>query len=72
MACCSRCCSTGSRAVDVRYKRLVLTYSHGQGLNATSFLGSTEKAAGMTLHEPWTTGGGVGLLLVDELGFLPD
>jgi hypothetical protein len=59
-------------AVDVRYKRLILTYSHGQGLDATSFLGSTEKAAGMTLREPYSTGGGVGVLLIDELWVLAD
>jgi hypothetical protein len=59
-------------AVDVRYKRLILTYSHGQGLDATSFLNTTETRAGMTLAEPWTTGGGVGLLLIDELWVLAD
>jgi hypothetical protein len=59
-------------AVDVRYKRLVLTYSHGAGLDPTSFLGSTEKAAGMTLREPYSTGGGVGVLLIDELWLLAD
>jgi hypothetical protein len=59
-------------AVDVRYKRLVLTYSHGQGLDVTPYLSASEKAAGMTLHEPWTTGGGVGVLLVDELWVLAD
>jgi hypothetical protein len=59
-------------AVDVRYKRLVLTYSHGQGLDVTSFLNSTEKAAGMSLNETFTTGGGVGVLLIDELWVLAD
>jgi hypothetical protein len=59
-------------AIDVRYQRLILTYSHGQGLDVTSFLDSTEKGAGMTLHEPWTTGGGVGILLIDELWILAD
>lgn len=59
-------------AVDVRYKRLVLTYSHGQGLDVTRFLSAEEKAAGMMLREPWTTGGGVGLTLVDELWLLVD
>src|SRR5262245_14734044 len=28
-------------AVDVRYKRLIVTYSHGEGLELTRFLGST-------------------------------
>jgi hypothetical protein len=59
-------------AVDVRFKRVILTYSHGQGLDATPFLGSTEKAAGMTLREPYSTGGGVGVLLIDELWVLAD
>jgi hypothetical protein len=59
-------------AVDVRYERLVLTYSHGQGLDVTSFLSSSEKQAGMTLGEPYTTGGGVGILVIDELWILAD
>ena len=59
-------------AIDVRYKRLVLTYSHGQGLDATPFLDTAEKNAGMTIAEPWTTGGGVGVLLIDELWVLAD
>jgi hypothetical protein len=59
-------------AVDVRYKRLVLTYSHGAGLDVTQFLNANERAAGMKLHEPWTTGGGVGILLIDELWVLAD
>lgn len=59
-------------AVDVRYRRLILSYSHGQGLDATPFLRSSERAAGMTLQDPWTTGGGVGILLIDELWILAD
>jgi hypothetical protein len=59
-------------AVDVRYRRMVLTYSHGQGLDATRFESPSEKSAGMTLHEPWTTGGGAGILLIDELWVLAD
>lgn len=59
-------------AVDVRYKRLVLTYSHGAALDVTPFVNATERAAGMKLHEPWTTGGGVGVLLIDELWVLAD
>jgi hypothetical protein len=59
-------------AVDVRYKRLILTYSHGAGLDVTRFLSAEEKAAGMTVREPWTTGGGIGLTLVDELWLLVD
>ena len=59
-------------AVDVRYKRLVLTYSHGQGLDATPYLDTAQKNTGMTIAEPWTTGGGVGVLLIDELWVLAD
>jgi hypothetical protein len=59
-------------AVDVRYQRLVLTYSHGQGLDVSGYLGRPEKATGFKLLETWTTGGGVGLLLLDELWVLAD
>src|SRR5262249_55818504 len=59
-------------AVDFRYKRLVATYSHGQGLDATSFLHPSERAAGMHLAETYTTGGGVGVLLLDEVWVLAD
>ena len=59
-------------AIDVRYRRLVVTYSHGQGLDATSFENDRERMAAMTLHEPWTTGGGVGVLLFDEVWILAD
>jgi hypothetical protein len=58
--------------VDVRYKRLLLTYSHGAGLDVSSLANATEKAAGMVIREPWTTGGGVGAILVDELWVLAD
>jgi hypothetical protein len=59
-------------AADVRYKRFIATYSHGQGLDMTSTVNATEKAAGMKLAMPWTTGGGVGVLLIDELYVLAD
>jgi hypothetical protein len=59
-------------AVDVRWRRLVFTYSHGAGLDVTSTIDSTEQKAGMTLREPWTTGGGLGVLLLDELWVLAD
>jgi hypothetical protein len=59
-------------AVDVRFKRLVLTYSHGQGLNPSAFLTDSEKEAGVRLFEPFSTGGGVGVLLIDELWLLAD
>jgi hypothetical protein len=59
-------------AVDVRYRRLILTYSHGAGLDSTRFENAHEKSAHMTLQMPWTTGGGVGILLIDELWVLGD
>jgi len=59
-------------AVDVRWRRLVVTYSHGAGLDVTSTLSDSEKQAGLTLREPWTTGGGAGVLLIDELWVLAD
>jgi hypothetical protein len=59
-------------AVDVRYKRLILSYSHGQGLDYTSFENSVDKSAGATVSLPYSTGGGVGILLIDELWVLGD
>jgi hypothetical protein len=59
-------------AVDVRYKRLVATYSHGQGLDYARFETDREKTAGAAVELPWTTGGGVGVLLIDELWILAD
>lgn len=59
-------------AVEVRYRRLVATYSHGQGLDFTRFDTADEKAAGATVRVPWSTGGGVGVLLIDELWILAD
>ena len=56
-------------AVDVRHKRLVMSYSHGEGLDLTAFAGLPQAQidAGVQVREVWTTGGGVGLTLVDEL-----
>jgi hypothetical protein len=59
-------------AVDVRYKRLIATYSHGQGLDYARFETDQEKAAGAAVKLPWTTGGGVGVVLIDELWILAD
>jgi hypothetical protein len=59
-------------AVEVRYRRLVLTYSHGQGLDDTPFESAAERNAGATLAMPWSTGGGIGVLLIDELWVLAD
>jgi hypothetical protein len=59
-------------AIDVRYKRLVLTYSHGQGLDYRRFETGDEKGAGASVKLPWTTGGGIGVVLIDELWILAD
>jgi hypothetical protein len=59
-------------AIEVRYKRLVATYSHGQGLDYARFETSGERAAGAAVKLPWTTGGGVGVLLIDELWILAE
>jgi hypothetical protein len=59
-------------AVEVRYKRLVATYSHGQGLDYARFETSQEKANAVAVKLPWTTGGGIGVLLIDELWVLAD
>lgn len=57
-------------AVDLRLGRLVLSYSHGQGLEisrAPGTLTAAEEDAGMRLVMPYSTGFGVGVTLVDEL-----
>jgi hypothetical protein len=59
-------------AVDVRWKRLIFTYSHGAALDVTSNLSGRERAAGMRAYMPFTTGGGAGVLLIDELYVLVD
>lgn len=61
-------------AVDVRHHRLVVSYSHGEGLDLTSVAGFTEeeRLAGARLRVPSTTGFGVGVTLVDELYVMAD
>ena len=59
-------------AVDVRWNRLIVTYSHGAALDVTSTLSADERAAGLHAVMPFTTGGGVGVLLIDELYVLVD
>ncbi|MBX2801272.1 MAG: hypothetical protein KTR31_26580 [Myxococcales bacterium] len=62
-------------AADVRYKRLVLTYSHGEGLDLTrtpGVLPEAQRDAGVRVRMPWTTGFGVGAQVVDELQVLVD
>lgn len=59
-------------AVEVRYRRFLATYSRGQGLDYARFETADEMGAGAAVKMPWTTGGGVGLLLIDELWVLAD
>jgi hypothetical protein len=59
-------------AIEVRYKRMIATYSHGQGLDYGRFETDRERAAGASVKLPWTTGGGVGVLLIDEMWILAD
>jgi hypothetical protein len=63
-------------AVDLRVGRWILSYSHGQALDygATPSLGLSEdeREAGLSLQSPWTTGGGVGFTLIDELYVMVD
>lgn len=61
-------------AIDVRHHRLVLTYSHGEGLDLTSLAGfsQAELDGGARMRMPSTTGFGVGATLVDELYVLAD
>jgi hypothetical protein len=59
-------------AVDVRWKRLILTYSHGASLDFSVLLPQSERAAGLHVIAPFSTGGGVGILLIDELYILMD
>jgi hypothetical protein len=63
-------------ALDLRVGPMLLSYSHGQGLNysATPSMGLSpeEQRAGLSLISPWTTGGGVGVILLDELYLMVD
>jgi hypothetical protein len=59
-------------AVDVRYRRLIVTYSHGQGMDYTTFENAVDRSAGAKVSLPYSTGGGVGVLLIDELWVLAD
>lgn len=63
-------------AMDLRWGPVVASYSHGQGLNYSAQdglgLNSRDKAAGVELRSPWTTGGGVGVVLLDELYVMVD
>ncbi len=57
-------------AAELRYKRLWLEYSHGQSLTLNhrrSALSSEERAQGLHVYVPYTTGFGVGATVLDEL-----
>ncbi len=63
-------------AIDVRWGPMLASYSHGQGLNYSANgglgLGRDDKAADLGLRSPWTTGGGIGVVLLDELYVMAD
>lgn len=63
-------------ALDLRWGPMLFSYSHGQGLDysAKPELGLTaeERDAGLQLQSPWTTGGGVGVVFLDEAWFMLD
>jgi hypothetical protein len=63
-------------AIDLRWRRLVVSYSHGQWLDYSQqpslTLTRAEADAGLSLRSPWTTGFGIGARIVDELYLLAD
>lgn len=62
-------------AVDVRVRRWVFSYSHGQGLDYTRVPGLRTKAeerAGLRVYAPYSTGFGVGFTLFRELYVMAD
>jgi hypothetical protein len=63
----------GNVAVQYNIGPLALEYSHGQGvhLSEADFLrNQSEKDAGADVHETWTTGLGVGVLVFHDLRLL--
>jgi hypothetical protein len=60
-------------AVELRYRRLWLEYSHGMDLTLNNVPGltmtSTERSENLHIFMPYTTGFGVGLTIIDELWF---
>jgi hypothetical protein len=64
----------GNIAAQVKYKRLVAEYSHGQGLRYHRFASLTqteaERDAGVEVESPWTTGGGFGFQITPRLHLL--
>lgn len=63
-------------ALDVRFHRFLLSYSHGAALNLNATpsagLSKRDRDAGVSLYTPWTTGGGFGVILLDELYLMVD
>ncbi|MEL6346346.1 MAG: hypothetical protein AAFV53_24760 [Myxococcota bacterium] len=62
-------------AVDLRFDRVILSYSHGEGLDLSGVPGilpADQRDLGVTVEMPWTTGGGVGWRIVDELYVMAD
>jgi hypothetical protein len=63
-------------ALDLRYRRLLVSYSHGAALdysaNPRLSLGSADREAGLSLRSPWSTGFGVGLTAIDQLYVMVD
>jgi hypothetical protein len=62
-------------AVDLRLGRLVVSYSHGQGLELSRVAGTlteAEEDAGMRLVMPYSTGFGIGVTLIDQLYVMAD
>jgi hypothetical protein len=64
----------GNIAAQVKVGRFVAEYSHGQALSLDNlggaFLTSDERAAGVSITMPWTTGGGVGFQITPYLHVL--
>ncbi|MCA9541145.1 MAG: hypothetical protein KC620_19730, partial [Myxococcales bacterium] len=58
-------------AVEGRWHRLVIEYSHGLHLDYGALGGfaltDDERAQDLGITSPWTTGGGLGFVLLDEL-----
>lgn len=62
-------------AIDVRVRRWVFSYSHGQGLDYTRVPGlrtAAEERAGLSVYAPYSTGFGVGYTLFRDLYVMAD
>ena len=64
----------GNLAAELRLGRWVFEYSHGQALDLNRIeaigLSETERDAGVKVFVPWTTGGGFGYALLEDLHLL--